>query len=53
MSANNFLKQIKELFGDVEFKATMNDGKVFKSKGYDDGILTDKKQQAKSNIADW
>jgi hypothetical protein len=53
MSANNFLKEIKELFGKVEYKATMNNGQVFKSEGYENAILTNKKQQRKTNIADW
>jgi hypothetical protein len=53
MSANNFLKEIKKLFGKVEYKATMNGGQVFKSKGYEDAILANKAQQRKTNIADW
>lgn len=35
MTINNFIKGIKELFGEVEYKATSNDGRVFKTKGYD------------------
>ena len=34
-TANEFLKEIQEVFGPVEYRATSNEGKVFKSKGWD------------------
>lgn len=36
MTVNDFIKQIRELFGDIEYKATSNSGQVFKSRGYDE-----------------
>lgn len=44
MTVNEFIKKIKESFGkDVTYRATSKDGIVFKSKGYDDEIHTNKK----------
>lgn len=34
-TANEFLKEMQKVFGQVEYKATTNDGKVFKSKGWE------------------
>jgi hypothetical protein len=36
MTINDFIKQIRELFGDIEYKATSNSGQVFKSRSYDE-----------------
>ena len=36
MMIKDFIKEVKKVFGDeVEFKATSNDNKVYRSKGYD------------------
>ena len=35
MTINDFIKGIKELFGNVEYKATSKEGQVFKTRGYD------------------
>jgi hypothetical protein len=35
MTINEFLKAIQKEFGQVEYRATSNDGKVFKSKGWE------------------
>jgi len=35
MSVNDFIKHIRTIFGDVEYKATSNRGQVFKSTGFD------------------
>ena len=35
MTINDFIKEIRALFGNIEFKATSKQGQVFKSKGYD------------------
>jgi len=35
LTVNQFIKSIRELFGDVEYKATSLDGKVFKTQGFD------------------
>ena len=53
MTINEFLKEIKGLFGSVEYKATSVTGQVFKSRGYDDRVQVKQKQQAKSDLADW
>jgi len=53
MTINELLKEIKDLFGDVEYKATSSTGQVFKSRGYDDRVQVKQKQQAKPDIADW
>ena len=34
ISVNEFLKQMKQAFGQFEYKATSKDGKVFKSQGW-------------------
>jgi hypothetical protein len=34
-TANKFLKEMQKVFGDVEYRATSNEGIVFKSKGWD------------------
>ena len=45
MSINDFIKEIKEAFGDdIVYKATSKDGVVFKSKGWDDEIHSNNKQ---------
>jgi len=36
MTINEVIKEFKQLFNDVEYKATSNEGKVFKSKGFDE-----------------
>lgn len=36
MKVNEFLKEIKGLFGNVEYKATSNKGQVFKTENYDE-----------------
>lgn len=38
ITVNEFIKEIKTLFGAVEYKATSKEGKVFKTKGYDEAI---------------
>ena len=43
MSVNEFIKMVKKSFSDAEYKATSKDGIVFKSKGWDDEIQTNKK----------
>jgi hypothetical protein len=45
MTVNDFIKNIKELFGDVEYKATSIDGKVCKTKGYDENNSQNNKRQ--------
>jgi len=53
-TVNEFIKQMKSLFSDIEYRATSKDGRVFKSQGWDkanDRIqirLRDKKN--KSNL---
>ena len=43
MTINDFIKAIQKEFGHVEYKATSNEGQVFKSKGWkDDKISFDK-----------
>ena len=53
MTVNEFLKEIKGLFGDIEYRATSATGQVFKSRRYDERVQIEQKQQAKSDIADW
>ena len=36
MTINDFIKEVKALFGDVEYKATSKQGQVFKSRRYDE-----------------
>ena len=36
MMIKDFIKEVKKVFGgEVEFKATSKDGKIYRSKGYD------------------
>jgi|TARA_R110002126_G_scaffold254478_1_gene397588 hypothetical protein len=53
MTINDFLKEMQELFGKVEYKATSKDGQTFKSKGFEDASDAKKRQSPKSDIADW
>ena len=41
-TVNDFLKEIKKLFGSFEYKATSKNGQVFKSSGYDQKNKFDK-----------
>lgn len=34
-TVNEFIKQMKSLFSDIEYRATSKDGRVFKSQGWD------------------
>ncbi len=34
-TVNKFIKEMKTLFSDVEYRATSKDGRVFKSSGWD------------------
>jgi hypothetical protein len=34
-TVNQFIKQMKNLFSDIEYRATSRDGIVFKSQGWD------------------
>lgn len=50
MTINDFIKAIQKEFGHVEYKATSNEGQVFKSKGWkDDKIQFDKSKFAELN----
>ena len=42
-TVNQFIKQMKNLFSDIEYRATSKDGIVFKSQGWDkvNKILTE------------
>ena len=54
MTVNNFIKNVKKLFGDVEYKATSIDGKVFKTRGYDEKISqNNKRQKFNSDKCSW
>ena len=53
MKVNEFLQEIKGLFGDIEYRATSATGQVFKSRGYDDRVQVKQNQQTKSDLADW
>lgn len=35
LTVNQFINDIKELFGNVEYRATSKEGKVFKTTGFD------------------
>lgn len=39
-SINQFVSEVKNAFGDVQYKAVSNDGQVFKSKNWVDDIKT-------------
>ena len=45
MTVNGFIKQMKELFGDIEYKVSSIDGRVFKTKGYDEKISQNNRRQ--------
>ena len=53
---NDFVKNMRKLFGDVEFKATSNDGETYKTRGFDkrekDNSNKKRKEQG-SDIATW
>jgi len=34
-TVNKFIQEMKNLFSDIEYRATSKDGKVFKSSGWD------------------
>jgi hypothetical protein len=46
MTINDFIKECKKVFGsDIQYKATSNDGQIFKSKGWrDDKVGINKRQ---------
>lgn len=45
MTVNEFIKNIKEHFPDAVYRATSKDGIVYKSKGWDDEIQSNKTQR--------
>ena len=55
-TVNQFIKQMKNLFSDIEYRATSRDGIVFKSKGWDKANekigkrWRDKKNKSKTNF---
>lgn len=53
MTVNNFIKEIKALFGDVEYKATSKQGQVFKTKGYDNREKDISSKRSKSDRCDF
>ena len=36
MTVNDFIKEVKALFGNIEYRATSKQGQIFKSGGYDE-----------------
>jgi hypothetical protein len=36
VTINDFIKEIRALFGTIEYKATSKQGHIFKSRGYDE-----------------
>lgn len=53
MTINDFIKGIKELFGEVEYKATSKDGRVFKTRGYDNREKDISSKRSKSDRCDF
>lgn len=55
-TVNEFVKQMRNLFSDIEYRATSKDGVVFKSKGWDkanekiEKRWRDKKNKSKTNF---
>lgn len=54
MTINGFIKQMKELFGDIEYKVSSIDGRVFKTKGYDEkNYQNSKRKKQGSDKCNW
>lgn len=53
MTINDFIKGVKELFGHVEYKATSKDGRVFKTRGYDNREKDISRNGGKSDRCDF
>ena len=54
MMIKDFIKEVKKVFGDdVEFKATSNDNKVYRSKGYEKIQSDIKRGVGTRQKADW
>ena len=50
----DFIKEVKKVFGeDVEFKAKSNDGKIYRSKGYEKVQSDIKRGVGTRKTADW
>jgi hypothetical protein len=50
---NQFLKEIQQIFGKVEYKATSKDGQTFKSRGFEDAVDAKKGKSSRTDVADW
>ncbi len=54
MMIKDFIKEIKKTFGDdVEFKAKSNEGKIYRSKGYDKLQSDIRRGVGERKKADW
>ena len=54
MMIKDFIKSIKKTFGDdVEFKAKSNEGKIYRSKGYDKLQSDIRRGVGERKKADW
>ena len=54
MMIKDFIKDMKETFGEgVEFKATSNDGKTYRSKGYEKIQSDLRRGVGERKTADW
>jgi len=54
MTVNDFIKSVRDLFGDgVEYKAKGNNGQVFKSRGYDEREKNLSRKFTKQNRCDF
>jgi hypothetical protein len=54
MMIKDFIKEVKKVFGDdVEFKATSNDNKVYRSKGYDKIEDNIQRGRGERKTSDW
>ena len=54
MMIKDFIKEVKKVFGeDVEFKATSNEGKIYRSRGYAKVESDIKRGRGTRKKADW
>ena len=53
MTIKEFIKEVEELFGKVEFKATAKDGSIYRSKNYEKEIDNVRRGRGTNKKAHW
>lgn len=53
MTIKDFIKEVEELFGKVEFKATAKDGSIYRSKNYEKEADNVRRGRGTNKKASW